>query len=80
MKHIIIAVYGGPEQQTLLGFVRFSLHKLVACNQRIENKLPDGSAISVVATPTDAKMKNLRFRSSHTTAKYSVPSMLFTIE
>lgn len=62
MKHVIIAVYGGSEEQSLLGFVRFSLHKLVTCNQRIENKLPDGSVISVLATPTDTKMKNLRFR------------------
>ena len=62
MKHVIIAVYGGSEQQNLLGFVRFSLHKLLTCRKRVEDKLPDGSAISVVATPRDTKMKNLRFR------------------
>lgn len=64
MKHIVVATYRGSREQNLLGFVRFSLHKLLTCHERIENKLPDGSVIGILARPTDTKMKNLRFRFS----------------
>jgi len=62
MKDIVVAIYDNSERHQLLGYVRFSLHKLVCDRTGMESRLQGGRQISIVATPTDTKMKNLRFR------------------
>ena len=63
-KDIVVALYDSSERHQLHGYVRFSLHKLVCDRTGMESRLQDGSEISIAATPTDTKVKNLRFRFS----------------
>ena len=48
------------KQQHLLGYTRFSLHKLVRASEQT-CALESGGSVSIVAKPTDTRSKNLRF-------------------
>lgn len=71
LKDIVVAIYqkvdgnkngDTTQQQHLLGYSRFGLHRLVRTREETHCTLENGGQIFVLATPTDTKCKNLRFR------------------
>jgi len=71
LKDIVVAIYQKvdgnqngvtTQQQHLLGYSRFGLHRLVRARGETHCNFGNGGQISVLATPTDTKCRNLRFR------------------